>query len=508
MPSQKAFFREEARLSQITVYIQNTLTGQKAPLETVTPHTVKMYACGVTTYDHCHIGHAMQAIYFDVIRRYLEYAGYQVIYVRNFTDVDDKIIQRAKERGMSPRVLADEMIHSTERDMLAVGVRPATHQPKVSESIGEIIQMIEDLIKNGSAYATEAGDVFYRVRKKADYGKLSNRDPDQLRSGTREVLSDGKEDLLDFALWKQDDVLEASWDSPWGRGRPGWHIECSAMAKKFLGNEIDIHGGGLDLIFPHHENEIAQSESANGCCYSRVWMHSGLLTINKQKMSKSLGNHLSIRDFLTRWPGEVLRFSFLQNHYRSHVDFNEAVFLRSAKRLFQYYQTIAQLEELAMKASAKPKSLQAFSPSPEEIKSTFHSHMSQDFLTPRALSELLTVMKEVQELTQKKKPTEADFWQAKDLLAVLKEVFGVLGLLQETPEEFLADLKIKMLASLKIDEQEIQEAIKERNEARKQKDFKKADAVRDQFIAKGIEFMDRPDGTDWTFRFQEIGDEK
>ncbi|MES2744588.1 MAG: cysteine--tRNA ligase, partial [Bdellovibrionota bacterium] len=282
-------------MREIQVY--NTLTGKKEKFETLEPQHVKMYACGVTVYDDCHIGHAMQAIYFDVIRNYLEYVGYKVTYVRNYTDVDDKIIKRSAERKMTPKALVDEIIASSERDMEGLGVRAATHEPRVSESIPQIIEVISDLEKNGYAYSTAEGDVYYRVRKKADYGKLSNRKTDELQAGTRDLVKGDKEDELDFALWKCDATEGASWDSPWGRGRPGWHIECSAMAKMYLGKSFDIHGGGRDLVFPHHENEIAQSEAANSCKYANVWMHSGLLTIEKSKMSKSLGNHILISKF-------------------------------------------------------------------------------------------------------------------------------------------------------------------------------------------------------------------
>ena len=321
------------------VRITNTLTGKKETLQPIEPGHVKMYACGVTVYDHCHIGHAMQAIYFDVIRNFLEFIGYKVTYVRNYTDVDDKIIKKANERGISPKTLVDEIIESCSTDMKNLGVRPATFEPRVSECIPDIISMIETLIENGSAYES-AGDVYYRVRSKPDYGKLSNRNPDQLRAGTRDLASGDKEDSLDFALWKKDDVKDASWDSPWGKGRPGWHIECSVMAKNSLGDNFDIHGGGRDLVFPHHENEIAQSESANQCSYANIWVHSGLLTIEKQKMSKSLGNHILIQDFLKKWAPEVLRLAYLNQQYSSNSDFSENVFKSCARKLLYYYESL------------------------------------------------------------------------------------------------------------------------------------------------------------------------
>ncbi|MCX6129598.1 MAG: cysteine--tRNA ligase [Proteobacteria bacterium] len=322
------------------IVLSNTLSGKKEKLETLEPNHVRMYACGVTVYDNCHIGHAMQAIYFDVIRSYLEFAGYRVSYVRNYTDVDDKIINKAKERGISPKALVEEVIQSSIADMESIGVRPANHEPRVSDSIPQIISMVQSLITKGYAYATAKGDVYYRVRKKFDYGKLSNRKLDELRVGTRDLAECEKEDDMDFALWKQDDTIGASWPSPWQQGRPGWHIECSAMAKMYLGASFDIHGGGRDLVFPHHENEIAQSEAANGCNYARYWIHSGLLTINKQKMSKSLGNHILIHDFVKRFPGEVLRLAYLQYHYSSNVDFTEQTFRQAARRLLYFYESL------------------------------------------------------------------------------------------------------------------------------------------------------------------------
>lgn len=332
------------------VFVQNTLTGKKERLVPIRPGHVSIYACGVTTYDHYHIGHALQAIYFDMICRYLRYAGYKVTYVRNYTDVDDKIINRAKDLGISPQKLAQDIIESSEEDMIALGCIAPDFAPRVSRSIPEIIAMVEDLIRNGAAYATPDGDVYYRVRSKSDYGKLSNRKVDELRAGTRDLVEGGKEDPLDFALWKHDETEGASWDSPWGKGRPGWHIECSAMSKIHLGPSFDIHGGGRDLIFPHHENEIAQSESANKCSYANIWIHSGLLTIEKQKMSKSLGNHIALKDFLKKWPAEALRLAYLQHHYGSNIDFHKDTFKKAHQRLFYYYSTLGTLDDLAEEA--------------------------------------------------------------------------------------------------------------------------------------------------------------
>ncbi|NDE17689.1 cysteine--tRNA ligase, partial [bacterium] len=392
-------FMTEPVLPQILV--TNTLTRRKEPLKSLDPsgNKIRMYACGVTVYDDCHIGHAMQAIFFDVIRRYLEFAGYDVTYVRNFTDVDDKIIDRAKQRGMSPARLAQDMIESSDRDMEAIGVRPADHQPRVSEMIPQIVHMIQDLIRDEAAYATKSGDVYYRVRRKSDYGKLSGRNPDELRSGTRDLVQGDKEDPLDFALWKKDDVPDASWDSPWGRGRPGWHIECSAMSKEYLGNSFEIHGGGRDLVFPHHENEIAQSESANKAPYASCWMHCGLLTIEKQKMSKSLGNHITIQDFLKSWTPEVLRFGILQYHYSSNVDFSKAVFQQCHRRLLYFYETLDLLNQMAPEKVSAP----ADPLNHHWLIGEFHKAMSDDFNTAAALASLNKAMKAGRELAAGKK---------------------------------------------------------------------------------------------------------
>lgn len=479
----------------ITVY--NTLTRRKEPFTPIKAGEVKMYACGVTTYDHYHIGHALQAIYFDIFRNYLEYAGYKVTYVRNYTDVDDKIINRAKERGISPAKLASDIIDSSEQDMVAIGCRAPDHAPKVSESIGDIIDMIAALIKNEAAYATPRGDVYYRVRSKDDYGKLSNRKIEDLRSGTRDIVEGDKEDELDFALWKADKTPDASWPSPWGQGRPGWHIECSAMAKRYLGDHFDIHGGGRDLVFPHHENEIAQSESANKCQFANYWLHNGLLTIEKQKMSKSLGNHITLKEFLKQWPGESLRLAYLQYHYRSNIDFQKDTFLQAHKRLFYYYSTLQTLNLAAQNADGG-KVLDPYKP--ELVREKFHEAMSDDFNTCVALAELNRTFKSVSDLMKlKNSPDKAA--SARALAAVLRECLGVFGILQEDPATMIHTLKTMILPELGITEVAIRNAIEDRKVARAEKNFAKSDEIRDSLAAKGIELMDTPQGTDWKIKY-------
>ncbi len=477
------------------IQVYNTLSGKKEKFETHEPGHVKMYACGVTVYDNCHIGHAMQAIYFDVIRNYLEYVGYKVTYVRNYTDVDDKIIKRSQERGITPMNLVNEIIASSEQDMHALGVRAATFEPRVSQCIPEIIAMIQDLEKNGYAYSTAEGDVYYRVKKKADYGKLSNRKTDEGQSGTRDLVVKGdKEDELDFALWKKDATPGASWDSPWGLGRPGWHIECSAMAKKHLGKSFDIHGGGRDLVFPHHENEIAQSEAANNCEYSRYWLHSGLLTINKVKMSKSLGNQVLTSRFLERFPGEVLRLAYLQNHYTSNVDFSEQVFQGASQRLLYFYETMRELDALAAEADGG-----ALLPGhdPKAVIEAFHREMTNDFGTVGALREILGGFRKANELKAGKKSVQKAN-TAKAYASTFRELFKVFGLLQEDPEAFIASLKSKIVAGMGLKESEIEKLIAGRKAARETKDWAKGDEIRKQLVDLGIELMDGAEGTRWT----------
>jgi cysteinyl-tRNA synthetase len=475
------------------IFLTNTLTGKKEPLKLNNPASnhVGIYACGVTVYDDCHIGHAMQAIYFDILRSYLRYCGYNVTYVRNYTDVDDKIINRAKERGISPAKLAADMITGSKRDMAAIGVMPADFEPKVSENITEIIAMTQSLIDKGFAYATKAGDVYYRVRRKSDYGKLSNRKPDELLSGTRDIVASEKEDELDFALWKSDNTPDASWQSPWGLGRPGWHIECSAMACKHLGKSFEIHGGGRDLVFPHHENEIAQSEAANDAPYANVWIHSGLLTIDHQKMSKSLGNHISIQKFISEWPPEVLRLGFLMNHYTSNIDFSKSFFQTCHKRLLYYYDGLMAMDDYALDQKIKPDT---------NTIEAFHAAMSDDFNTVSAVSVLNKSFKQARELmTGKKSPQKQA--EVAAIAAAIRETGAILGLFHGQAAHQVEQLKTKLLPTLGVTETEIASAIQARKDARAAKDFARGDAVRDQMAARGIELRDTPQGTIWSIKF-------
>jgi cysteinyl-tRNA synthetase len=474
------------------IQLTNSLTGRKEPLKTITEGKVTMYACGVTVYDYCHIGHACQAVFFDVIRRYLKHAGYQVRYVRNFTDVDDKIIDRAKQNGTSPQKLADDMVQAELVDMLALGIEAPDVQPRVTQSIPQIINMIKTLIQKNHAYVTKDGDVYFQVRSKADYGKLSNRKLDELQAGTRQIVAGEKQDEADFALWKKDESSEASWDSPWSKGRPGWHIECSAMALDTLGPSIDIHGGGRDLMFPHHENEIAQSECANGVPFASYWLHNGLVTVGHQKMSKSLGNFLLIRDALARFPAEALRLNFLLHHYRSNIDFSEEAFRRCLLRLNYYYATLAKLDEFATSATSHEND-----PAADKLLLDFDDQMSDDFNTASSIAKLNQGLKGLHELfkSPKKIASKARHWAK-----VIRTIGNVLGLFQSNPQEFLKSLRIRVISEQGIEESYILQQITARTQARAAKDFAQSDKIRDELAQKGIELMDTKAGTDWTIK--------
>lgn len=479
-----------------SVQVYSTLSKQKETLRTIEPGHVRMYACGTTVYDDNHLGHGMQAVFFDMIRNYLKAAGYKVTYVRNYTDVDDKIIKRAESLGISPKKLSSDLIDQGEKELALLGVALADHQPRVSTSIDDIIAMIEELIKKDYAYVTEEGDVYYRVRRKADYGKLSHRSIDELYSGTRDIVTGIKEDPLDFALWKKDTTADASWNSPWSLGRPGWHIECSAMSKKYLGKSFDIHGGGKDLEFPHHENEIAQSEAANDAPYASCWLHSGLLTVGHQKMSKSLGNFITLRDFLSKWPGEVLRISYLQNHYRSNIDFSEAIFQQSRRKLLYFYETI-----LAASALSSDKELEGQLLKDLQAKEeSFHAAMCDDFNTPEALAELQIIARTMNQLLAESKK-DASRHAVVHWNKLFLKLGNILGLFHQAPDAFISELKDAVLKEIGFPKDELLEMIEKRNFARQEKNWALSDQIRNELQTKGIALKDGPLQTEWTVSF-------
>ncbi|MEQ6888214.1 cysteine--tRNA ligase [Halomonas sp. CS7] len=470
--------------------IYNTLTRRKEPLTPLEPGKVRMYVCGMTVYDYCHLGHARVMVAFDVITRYLRARGYDVTYVRNVTDIDDKILKRADENGETITALTERMIEAMHEDEARLCVLPPDREPRATGHIGEIIAMIETLIDKGFAYAADNGDVYYRVRRFETYGALSNRDPDEMRSGARIEVDEHKEDPLDFVLWKAAKPGEASWTSPWGEGRPGWHIECSAMSTCCLGETFDIHGGGPDLMFPHHENEIAQSEAATGHRYVNTWMHAGAVRVNQEKMSKSLGNFFTIRDVLEHHDPEVVRYLLVASHYRSPINYAPESLADARKSLERFYNALEglALEDVALDdTAAEAKTLDQ--PGDGGHDARFIAAMDDDFNTPEALSVLFDLARE---LNRARKETPD---RAPALAAELKRLGGLLGLLQQDPASFLK----AGAADLPLAEDEIQAQIDARAVAKKAKDFARADGIRDELASLGIILKDSREGTTWVF---------
>ena len=457
--------------------IYNSLSGQKEAFHPLIPGEVSLYVCGVTVYDFCHIGHARTYATFDTLVRYLRYSGLKVTYVRNITDIDDKIIKRAAERDVSCDDLVNQNVIEMYRDFDALHFLRPDIEPRATGTIPEIIAMIEDLVKAGYAYASTNQDVYYEVAKFKEYGKLSKQKLDALEIGSRVEVNDFKKSPLDFVLWKAAKPGEPAWDSPWGKGRPGWHIECSAMTKKCLGPQFDIHGGGSDLRFPHHENEIAQSEAANHGHFARYWMHTGMVQVNQEKMSKSLGNFFIIRDVLNDYPAEVVRYFLMSGHYRSEISYS-----------------IENLESARAALSRLYRALEGFDgrsppPSDSAFKSRFNAAMDDDLNTPEALAVLFDLVKEINKFDQ----------QA--LRAELKALAAILGLLQEDPSTFLKG-DVSTLDAAKIDE-----LVEARIAARKAKDFAESDRIRDQLKAMGIELEDAAGITTWRKRLESFSDQ-
>ena len=456
------------------MHIYNTLTRRKEPFSPLVAGKVSMYVCGMTVYDYCHLGHARVMVAFDVITRYLRHRGYDVTYVRNITDIDDKILKRAEENGETISALTERMIAAMHEDEARLNVLPPSQEPRATGHIGDIVAMIETLIEKGFAYAAANGDVYYRVRKFADYGKLNNRQLDDMRSGARVDVDVHKEDPLDFVLWKAAKPGEAHWHSPWGDGRPGWHIECSAMSTCCLGDTFDIHGGGPDLTFPHHENEIAQSEAATGKTYVNTWMHAGAVRVNQEKMSKSLGNFFTIRDVLDEHDPEVVRYLLVASHYRSAINYSVDSLVEARKSLTRLYTALdgVNADEQAAASDAAER---------------FTAAMDDDFNTPVALAALFDLARDLNR-AKSDQPAEAP-----RLAGELKRLAGVLGLLQQTPQTFLKGAQQQVALS----EEEIEAKIAERQAAKGSKDFARADAIRDELAALGIILKDSREGTTW-----------
>lgn len=472
------------------LHVYNTLTRKEEEFQPIEKGKVRMYVCGVTVYDFCHIGHARCYVTFDMIYRYLKFAGYDVTYVRNFTDVDDKIINRANEQGVPCSDITERFIEEFYTDMDALGIQRPQIEPKATEHIPEMIELIQKLVTDGVAYAVN-GDVFYSVRKFEGYGKLSGKNIEDLEVGARVDVMDVKHDPLDFALWKSAKPGEPKWDSPWGAGRPGWHIECSAMSMKHLSQSFDIHGGGRDLIFPHHENEIAQSEGCTHKPFSKYWIHNGFVNINTEKMSKSLNNFMTIRDVLKAYPGEVVRLFVLSAHYRSPLDYTEQNLYNAVSGLERYYQTVRRLRTFVA-AGCDGNSAKSLKSELDQILPAFSAAMDDDFNSAKVVGLMFEWVRQLNKALDENVMQVAD---ANQFLDIAAKIHAVLGLFGSEPQSFLNELKSKAMNQLAISEMDIQTAIQRRKDARVKKDFKLSDEIRDELAAKGVILKDNPDGT-------------
>lgn len=488
----------------MTIRIHNTLSGKKEILQTLEPGHVKLYVCGITSYDYCHIGHARSALAFDMIVRYLKYRGYKVTFVRNFTDIDDKIIARAKEQNTTSEELANRFINEFYTDMDKLGVDRPDIEPKATEHIKEMTDIISELIDKGMAY--QAGnDVYYVVDSFPEYGKLSKRNLEDMKAGSRISVNEQKKNPMDFVLWKGSKPGEPTWDSPWGPGRPGWHIECSAMSRKYLGETFDIHGGGQDLIFPHHENEIAQSEGANDKPFVKSWIHHGFVTIRDEKMSKSLGNFLTIRDILTHYHPEILRFFIFSTHYRNPLDFSESAMRDATAGLERLYECVAAVDSLdtgSVDGSASSVLSAKDIKKVTELETRFQEAMDNDFNTAQAQGIFFDTIKTINRIHGKMTHTSAaeDIQFLKKGTAVLKKLAAIMGLLKEDAQHFLATRKEKQIADSDIDPAAIEALIAERYQCRLDKNWARSDEIRAELLAKNIELKDSAEGTTWSIK--------
>jgi cysteinyl-tRNA synthetase len=455
--------------------LHNTLTRKKEVFNPIIPGQVRMYVCGMTVYDYCHLGHARVLVVFDMVTRWLRSSGYQVTYVRNITDIDDKIIKRAQDNGEPFTALTDRFIAAMHEDSAALGVLPPSHEPRATEYVGKMLNMIQGLIERGHAYAASNGDVYYAVQSFAHYGQLSGKSLDDLRAGERVDVDPYKRDPMDFVLWKATKPGEPSWPSPWGAGRPGWHIECSAMGSDLLGNHFDIHGGGQDLQFPHHENEIAQSEGAHDCKFVNYWLHNGFVRVDDEKMSKSLGNFFTIREVLKKYDAEVVRFFILRAHYRSPLNYSDQHLDDAKAALTRLYTALRGVD-------APMTDLDWSTP----YAARFQAAMDDDFNTPEALAVLFDMAAEANRM-RIAAPEDAS-----RLAGLLKSLAGILGLLQRDPEQFM-----QAGVANEYDAERIESLINERLAARKAKDFKRSDGIRDELKAAGVILEDGPQGTLW-----------
>lgn len=457
----------------VTIY--NTLTQRKEPLQPLEPGKVRLYVCGMTVYDFCHLGHARMLLAFDVVVRYLRFSGYDVTYVRNITDVDDKILARAVENDESFTAVTDRYITAMHEDEAALSIVRPDKEPRATAHIDQIVSMIEKLLVSDHAYRAENGDVYFSVSSFPDYGKLSKKKPDELLEGARVEIGELKRDPRDFVLWKAADDNAVGWDSPWGYGRPGWHIECSAMSTCALGDTFDIHGGGSDLMFPHHENEIAQSEAATGATFAKLWMHNGPLRIDDEKMSKSLGNFFTVREVLATYKPEIVRHLLISSHYRSPINYSQQSLSQSVKAVERFYHCLKDLDLAATKTLTNSR-----------FEKAFRCAMDDDFNTPEALSVLFEMVSEIHQLKGE------DPALANQLGALLVRLGGSLGLLQAEPAAFL-----QHSVEADLDKAEIERLVAERVAARASRDWRRADEIRDQLSELNVVIEDSVGGSTW-----------
>jgi len=481
----------------------NTLTGRQEVFEPIEPNNVRMYVCGVTVYDYCHIGHARSALVFDVLRRYLEYSGYAVTFVKNFTDVDDKIIKRANEQGVSCDAVTAKYIQAYHEDMGKLGIRAATEEPKATEHIADIIQLTKQLVNKGLAYVVD-GDVYFEVSKYPEYGRLSKRRLEDSQAGARVDVDERKRHPMDFALWKSSKPGEPAWESPWGPGRPGWHIECSAMSIRHLGETFDIHGGGMDLIFPHHENEIAQSCGATGKEFARYWVHNGFVQVNKEKMSKSLGNFFTIREIFEKseWSeevtGEILRYFLLSTHYHSPLDFSDQALKEAKNALNGFYDLFNRLNEIGGLGGLDGGDSRPLETAVERTRKSFIQAMDDDLNTSAAIAALQGLRSNVNRMLDKGLSTQG----RQNARHEFRLLGNVLGLFQLDKWQFgsaisESSVTIEETGTVRsvLNETDIERMLVERREARSRKDFRRADEIRKSLAAQGIIIEDKPDGT-------------
>jgi cysteinyl-tRNA synthetase len=475
------------------------MSGKKEEFTPFTPGKVNMYVCGITAYDVCHLGHARSAVVFDIIKRYLRYSGYDVTHVRNITDIDDKIIARAAQEGISTEKVAKKYADEYYHDMELLGVSRADVEPNATDHIDEMIGTISALIDKGYAYPVD-GDVYFEVNRFSEYGKLSGKNIDDLKAGARVDIDQRKRSPLDFALWKASKEGEPFWESPWGRGRPGWHIECTAMSSKYLGASFDIHGGGADLIFPHHENELAQSEAFSDKPFVKYWMHNGFITVDKEKMSKSLGNFFTIKEIINRYEPEVVKYFLLTAHYRSPIEFSDIQLNEAELSIDRYYTTVLRINDFLQSDSTADK---ITSPAELEelisgLKNKFHNAMNDDFNTASALGFIFELIRELNRFLDSKPSGQKArdlVKQANDLLA---EIGGVLNIFNKTPDGwYRALMKVK---KIDLSEDDLLDKIAQREEARKNRDWSTADDIRNELAEMNIVLEDKKDGTAWKIK--------